>query len=77
MKGKSVFFFLLISVFTSSILAQPAKKAKRAEILVLSTMHQYHDNMPYYSFDELSQIIEKLRPDVLAVELTPADLKTL
>lgn len=41
---------------------------------MLSTLHQYHGELKYYSFETLSQTIEKLRPDILAVELTAADL---
>lgn len=46
----------------------------RAEVIVLSTLHQLHDETKGYSFDVLTEIIEWLEPDVLAVELTPADL---
>ncbi len=46
------------------------------EIMVLSTLHQLHGKVDYYSFEHLSQIIERFSPDVLAVELTPTDLKS-
>ena len=45
-----------------------------AEVVVLSTLHQYHDEIDGYSFEALGKIIEALEPDVLAVELTPNDL---
>jgi len=45
------------------------------EIMVLSTLHQIHGEVSYYTYDHLSQIIESFSPDILAVELTPADLR--
>ena len=45
------------------------------EIMVLSTLHQFHGEANYYTYDHLSQIIKAFSPNVLAVELTPADLK--
>jgi hypothetical protein len=46
----------------------------RAEVIVLSTLHQLHGKTRGYSFDTLTEIIEWLEPNILAVELTPADL---
>ena len=46
------------------------------EIMVLSTLHHLHGDVDYYTFEYLSQIIEKFSPEVLAVELTPADLES-
>lgn len=43
-----------------------------AEVVVLSTLHQHHDRVPGYGFEELQEIIERLNPDILAVELTAA-----
>lgn len=48
----------------------------RAEVIVLSTLHQLHDSTPGYSFEDLSRTIEQLQPDVLAVELTAEDLSS-
>ncbi len=45
------------------------------EIMVLSTLHQLHGEVSYYTYGHLSQIIESFSPDILAVELTPADLQ--
>ncbi len=44
------------------------------EIIVLSTLHQLHGEVSYYTYGHLARIIEDLSPDILAVELTPADL---
>jgi hypothetical protein len=46
-----------------------------AEVIVLSTLHQLHEETPGYSFNDLATIIETLEPDILAVELTAADLE--
>lgn len=51
-----------------------AEDAAPAEVVVLATLHQLHGEIEGYSFDDLSTLIERLEPDVLAVELTPADL---
>lgn len=47
---------------------------KDTEVIVLATLHQLHAEVKGYSFQELGRTIEKIRPDVLAVELTPGDL---
>jgi len=47
---------------------------RATEVIVLSTLHQFHTKVPGYSFDELTHVIEALSPDVLAVELTASDL---
>ncbi len=46
----------------------------QAEVVVLSTLHQFHEEVPGYSYQDLKAAIERLHPDVLAVELTPVDL---
>lgn len=71
---KKLFLVPLFLILSFSAPSQSNKKPKKAEIFVLATLHQFHDESKYYSFETLSGIIETLRPDVLAVELTPADL---
>lgn len=71
--------FLTLSVICFAVLAPVNNSAARndtaaAEIVVLSTLHQLHAETTGYSFETLVDIIEMLQPDVLAVELTPADL---
>lgn len=46
-----------------------------SEVVVLCTLHQLHEETSYYTYADLSTEVERLHPDVLAVELTPADLK--
>jgi hypothetical protein len=55
--------------------ARPAP-ARPAEVVVLATLHQFHAEIRAYSFETLSSVIERLKPDVLAVELTDADLRS-
>lgn len=43
---------------------------------MLSVLHQLHGEIDHYSFDVLTDVIESLRPDVVAVELTNADLES-
>lgn len=52
------------------------KRTKKAEVFVLATLHQFHADSKYYSFDQLSQIIRDVRPDVICVELTGGDIKS-
>lgn len=53
-----------------------ARAASSAEVIVLSTLHQLHAQTEGYSFEDLSEIIEQLHPDILAVELTADDLES-
>ncbi len=45
-----------------------------SEILILSTLHHFHGDVDFYTYDHLAQIIKRFAPDVLACELTPEDL---
>lgn len=42
----------------------------QAIVHVVPTLHQYHAAAPGYGFDALTGVLERLRPDVLLVELT-------
>jgi hypothetical protein len=53
-----------------------ASAAGPAEVIVLSTLHQLHAQTNGYSFADLSEVIEQLHPDIIAVELTAADLES-
>jgi hypothetical protein len=53
-----------------------ANAADKAEVIVLSTLHQLHAETEGYSFADLSDVIEQLQPDILAVELTAEDLES-
>jgi hypothetical protein len=64
---------LLLSAFTLGTLANPSPQP--SEVVVLCALHQLHEQAPFYTYADLNAAIEKLHPDVLAVELTPADLK--
>lgn len=63
---------IAVICITPGLSASPAPAgAKRAEVIVLSTLHQFHGENSFYTFKHLSEIIERLKPDVLALELTP------
>jgi pheromone shutdown protein TraB len=64
---------LLIALLSS---AQVLSDNESAEVIVLSTLHQLHAQTEGYSFADLSAIIEQVQPDILAVELTAADLES-
>lgn len=47
-----------------------------AEVAVLSTLHDVHADTPAYGFDQLRESIIRLQPDILCMEVDPADLRT-
>lgn len=47
----------------------------KATIHVVPTLHQYHAVAPGYGFDALTGVLDDLRPDVLALELTERALR--
>jgi hypothetical protein len=51
-------------------------ETRQTEVIVLSTLHQLHGETEGYSYEDLSNLIERLNPDVLAVELTTKDLES-
>ena len=53
-----------------------ASETGPAEVIVLSTLHQLHAQTDGYSFEDLSEVIERLHPDILAVELTATDIQS-
>lgn len=61
----------VISIFAFPTLANGKRPAK---VFVLSTLHNFHSGNEYYSFETLSKIVKSLRPDIICVELSKADL---
>lgn len=66
--------FLLLSFLILTISLDIFSQQK-TEVFVLSTLHQFHAENKNYSFETLSRIIERYDPDIIAAELTPADLE--
>jgi len=64
---------LLLSSLTLGTLTNASPQP--SEVVVLCALHQMHEQAPFYTYADLSTAIERLHPDFLAVELTPADLK--
>ena len=74
---RSLIAILLTVLFTVTLTfgsSPDLDAAKRPKVYVLSTLHQLHDKTPYYSFDELTRIIDRIDPHIIVVELAPADL---
>ena len=65
-----------VTLATAGIIQGIASAADRAEVIVLSTLHQLHAETEGYSFADLSEVIEQLQPDILAVELTAEDIES-
>ncbi len=45
-----------------------------AEVVVLSSLHQYQSRVHGYGYADLARIVELLRPDVFALELSAEDI---
>lgn len=60
----------------AAVIAQPSAAATPATVVVLDTLHQMHAEVPVYDNAVLGRLIERLKPDVLCVELQPDDLAT-
>jgi hypothetical protein len=65
-----------VTLATAGVIQSIVSAADRAEVIVLSTLHQLHAETEGYSFADLSEAIEQLQPDILAVELTAEDLES-
>jgi hypothetical protein len=69
---------LILTLIVASVGAEHGRAADNgpAEVIVLATLHQFHGQTEGYSFEDLSNVIEQLHPDILAVELTAADVES-
>ncbi len=45
-------------------------------VIIVATLHQFHEQSEFYSLDRLRTIIEKINPDIICVELREEDLKS-
>ncbi len=79
MTNRALWFFcvmiLLVQLFGPRAYSQDNRIEATTEVVVLCTLHQFHEEVPGYSYADLKAAIERLRPEVLAVELTPSDLE--
>lgn len=66
----AVLFFV-----NSNPIYSDAKNSDTTEVVIISVLHQIHEEVDYFSFSELQKIIEKLQPTILVLELTPTDLE--
>lgn len=70
------FLYICACILVLLVFAFSAYAQKKTEVIVLSTLHQFHSTNTKYSFETLAKTIERINPDVLAVELTPNDLES-
>lgn len=54
----------------------PSDSGRRPQVLVLSTLHQYHAQVSCYGFPTLHRIITALAPDLLLLEVSEEDLRS-
>jgi len=69
-------FFVGLAFVAIGVDSGAASETGPAKVIVLSTLHQLHAETDGYSFADLSDVIERLHPDILAVELTAIDLES-
>ncbi len=63
---------LTLAVSATSVQAQaPAP----AEVYILATLYQRHATTPAYSHDSLRQIIRRLKPDAVVLDVSPDELQ--
>lgn len=66
-------WWMLLGAWLALPMAAMAHSAP-ATVVVLDTLHQMHADVPAYGNTALGRAIERLKPDVLCVELQPDDL---
>ena len=59
-------------ILASTVLIAAAPRP--SQVIVLCTLHRMHEEVSGYSYGVLNSAIKDLHPDVLLLELTPADL---
>lgn len=74
--SRNKLFLLSFIVCLFSAVSAFSQNSKKPEVFILSTLHQFHAQSKFYSFEKLSEIVEKFNPDLIAVELTRKDLET-
>ena len=73
-RARWCFWVMMLVQFLGPRAYSQNKTKQPTEVVVLCTLHQFHEEVAGYSYADLKREIERLRPDVLAVELTPSDL---
>lgn len=81
MKRKAIVQFLIASFSGVAGIASPGALADEqvaggTEVIVVGSMHQMHEELPFYTYDDLAMIVRQLEPDALCVELQPSDLES-
>jgi hypothetical protein len=64
---------LVASIGLGCFCAAPASAAK-SEVFVIGALHALHEREPDFSFDQLSRMIQAIKPDLLLLEVRPDEL---
>ena len=59
---------LLVLFYVIAAIAQPTK------VYIIPTLHGLHQQNTHYNYDSLKAILQRIQPDVLAVEIRPEDI---
>jgi hypothetical protein len=62
---------LFVSVFGQR---QKAPVRKKSDVYVVATLYKRHERSVVYSLDTLRKIIERIKPDVLVLDVSPTEL---
>lgn len=49
--------------------------SRRADVFVLATLYQRHDSTPAYGHATLRRLIDRIRPDVVVLDVSPRELQ--
>lgn len=65
-------------ILTAAILlgALPVRAQAASEVCVLATLYHRHSTTPAYSHDSLRQIIQRIDPDVVILDVSPKELRS-
>lgn len=64
----------LILLFISFFIVNITNAQTTSEVLLLSSLHKNHVTNLNYSYDSITQIIQRFKPDIFAVEIRPSDI---
>ncbi len=69
MRMTTILFLMLINI----LINQSCIGGKKTEIMVLGTIHQFHDSNPNYSYYDICNLLEAYQPDLICVEIRSED----
>jgi hypothetical protein len=63
----------LLAAPSGAIVAQAG--GERAEVFVVATLYRRHADVPAYTHDSLRAIVERIRPEVVVLDVSPRELR--